>query len=95
MKKKPVALISLMALVIVTLAIVRVAILNSISTTGIELVTLQNELTVYKKQNVLLKEEYLAVSSLTVIDKKAKASGFVDTKSHIYLNTPLPLALRQ
>lgn len=84
-----------MILVIVVLAVVRVAILNNISTTGIELVYLQNELTKYKKENVLLKEEYLAVSSLTTIDKKAKTLGFVEAKSHIYLNTPLPLALRQ
>jgi len=95
MKRKPVVLISLIALTIISLAVVRVAILNSISTTGIELVDLQKDLTVYKKQNVLLKEEYLAVSSLTSIDKKAKTMGFVDAKSHIYLNTPLPLALRQ
>ena len=84
-----------MIMVIVALAVVRVAILNSISTTGIELVNIQNELTIYKKQNVLLKEEYLEVSSLTAIDKKAKSLGFVDAKSHIYLNTPLPLALNQ
>jgi cell division protein FtsL len=95
MKKKPMIIISSFAIIIVMLAVVRVAILNSISTTGIELVTLQNEVTSYRKQNVLLKEEYLAVSSLTSIDKQAKAQGFVDTKSHIYLNTPLPLALRQ
>jgi cell division protein FtsL len=93
--KKPMILVSTIILVIVGLAVVRVAILNSISTTGIELVSLQTEVTKYKKENVLLKEEYLAVSSLTTIDQKAKALGFVDTKSHIYLNTPLPLALRQ
>lgn len=95
MKRKPLVLISSIVLVIVTLSVVRVAILNSISTTGIELVHLQTELTRYKKENVLLKEEYLAVSSLSTIDKQAKSLGFVDTKSHIYLNTPLPLALRQ
>lgn len=95
MKKKPVILISLIALTIISLTVVRVAILNSISTTGIELVDLQKQLTGYKKENILLKEEYLAVSSLTSIDKKAKMMGFVDAKSHIYLNTPLPLALGQ
>lgn len=95
MKKKPLLLITSIIIVIVALAVVRVAILNSISTTGIELVSLQNELTTYKKQNVLLKEEYLEVSSLSAIDKKAKTLGFVESKSHIYLNTPLPLALRQ
>ena len=95
MKKKPLALISSFVFVIVVLSVVRVTILNSISTTGIELVSLQHDVTKYKKENVLLKEEYLAVSSLTTIDKQAKSLGFVDTKAHIYLNTPLPLALRQ
>lgn len=95
MKRKPLALVGSFILVIVVLSIVRVSILNSISTTGIELVNLQNDITKYKKENVLLKEEYLAVSSLTTIDKQAKSLGFVDTKAHIYLNTPLPLALRQ
>lgn len=93
--KKPALLLAFFVSIIITLSVVRVAILNSISTTGIELVTLQNEVTVYKKQNVLLKEEYLAVSSLVTIDKKAKQLGFVEAKSHIYLTTPLPLALRQ
>ncbi len=95
MKRKPLAIVGSFIFVIVVLSIVRVSILNSISTTGIELVNLQTDITKYKKENVLLKEEYLAVSSLTTIDKQAKSLGFVDTKAHIYLNTPLPLALRQ
>jgi hypothetical protein len=93
--KKPTLLILFFVTIIIALSVVRVAILNSISTTGIELVNLQQELTVYKKQNVLLKEEYLAVSSLTSLDKRAKMLGFVEAKSHIYLSAPLPLALNQ
>lgn len=93
--KKPTLLVLFFVSIIIALSVVRVAILNSISTTGIELVNLQNELTVYKKQNVLLKEEYLAVSSLNEIDKKAKRLGFVDAKDHVYLSAPLPLALGQ
>jgi hypothetical protein len=93
--KKPTLLILFFVIIIVGLSVVRVAILNNISTTGIELVNLQNELTSYKKENELLKEQYLAVSSLNEIDKKAKTLGFVEAKSHIYLSAPLPLALNQ
>jgi hypothetical protein len=93
--KKPTILLLFFATIIVALVVTRVAILNSISTTGMELVNLQKQLTVYKKQNVLLKEEYLVVSSLTTLDKQAKRLGFVEAKSHIYLSAPLPLALGQ
>lgn len=93
--KKPALLLLFFVSIIVVLGVVRVAILNSISTTGIELVNIQNQLVVYKKQNVLLKEHYLDVSSLAAIDKKAKNLGFVEAKSHIYLSAPLPLALNQ
>jgi cell division protein FtsL len=93
--KKPMFLIIFIGLIIIGLSLVRVTVVNSISTTGIELVTLQNEINSYKKQNTLLKEQYLETSSLTNIQDKAKKLGFVEAKSQIYLSTPLPLALKQ
>jgi len=93
--KPPVFLIIFIAFVIVGLGIVRITLVNSISTTGIELANLQNELQVYKKLNAILEEKYLNLASLTTIDSKAKTLGFVATKSQIYLSTPLPLALQQ
>ncbi len=93
--RRPSQLIFLIFLVIVALGIVRVTIENSISTTGIELVRLQDKLSAYKKDNELLSEKYLENSSLLSISAKARQKGFVDSKNQVYLSAPLPLALKQ
>lgn len=77
---------------IFTLALARVAIVNSISTTGEELVTIQTELEEYKRKNEILKEKYLQESSLIHLEEKAEKFGFVEAKSQINLSAPLPLA---
>ncbi len=93
--KRPVFIIASLVCIILVLSVVRVAMVNSISTTGIELANLDNEMKEYKKQNELLKEQYLQASSFTNLEEKAKHLGFVEAKNHIYLSSPLPLALKQ
>lgn len=68
---------------------------NRLSTTGIELEKIQSELAKYKKENAILEEKVLAASSLMNISKKAKELGFVESKSQVYINNPLPLALNR
>ncbi len=93
--KRPVRLVIFIFITIVGLSIVRVGLENSISTTGTELVSLQEKIENYKKANSVLKERYLAESSLTKIALIAKEKGFVTVKNQMYLSTPLPLALKQ
>lgn len=93
--KRPRLLITIILLTILILAIVRVTVENSISTTGSELLKLQTKLEVYKKSNALLQEKYLEVSSLTKIASSAGQLGFVPVKNQVYLSTPLPLALKR
>lgn len=93
--KKPTLLILFFVSTVVVLSVGRVAVLNSISTTGIELVSLQQKVDSYKKQNTLLREQYLEASSLNNIESQAKKMGFIPSKTQIYLSTPLPLALKQ
>ena len=93
--KKPTLIITTLFISIVVLSIARIALVNSISTTGTELASLQTELQEYKKQNELLKERYLEESSLTNLEKKAEKLGFVEAKSQLPLTAPLPLARRQ
>lgn len=93
--KKPLIAISFMILIIIALSLVRVGVVNSISTTGTDLVALQAEVEKYKKENMLLQENLLSLSSLTNLEKKADTLGFVEAKSHVYLHNPLPLALNQ
>lgn len=92
--KKPVLIITSLIITVISLSILRVALVNSISTDGIELDELQNKISYYKKENILLEEKYLEVASLVNIEYKAKSLGFVDAKSQVYLSTPLPLALK-
>ena len=72
----------------------QVIISNSLSTTGITLAKLEKELALYKKENILLQEKVLHISSLTHIASVASELGFVQEKSQVYLSTPLPLAVK-
>ncbi len=93
--KRPLAIIIFVGLVIVTLSVVQASVANQISTTGADLVALQDKLDNYKRENMVLQEKLLQASSLTNLSEKAKKLGFVDAKKQVYLNTPLPLALKQ
>ncbi|HVF69740.1 MAG TPA: hypothetical protein VNA13_04225 [Xanthomonadales bacterium] len=92
--KRPKRLIIFIFLIIFALAVVRVSIENSISTTGIELMAYQERIEGYKKSNAQLEERYLEKSSLTKISSVAREKGFVESKTQLYLSTPLPLALK-
>lgn len=93
--KRPKRLISFIFLIILALSVVRVTIENNISTTGVELMSLQEKLETYKKENSQLEESYLASSSLTKISEIAQKKGFVESKNPVYFSAPLPLALKQ
>ncbi|CAN5136775.1 hypothetical protein BH11PAT1_BH11PAT1_2710 [soil metagenome] len=92
--KRSAYLIGILVLVIIGLAVVQVTVSNQISTHGVYLSKLQEELKSYKKENTLLEEKILEKSSLTTIEEKAKSLGLSPAKSAMYLNTPLPLAVR-
>ena len=92
--KKPSILIGFLVFVVVALVIVRITLVNNLTTTGTELADTQNQIDKYKKENELLKEQYLEAASYTNISTKAKALGFAPAKSQIDLTAPLPLALR-
>jgi len=92
--KKPVLLIVLLGFIVVVLLIARITIVNSISTTGIKLVDIQNQINDYKKENELLKVQYLQAASYTSIASKAKQLGYVNVKSQVDLAAPLPMAMR-
>jgi cell division protein FtsL len=92
--KKPIILLGSLFGVVVMLSIIRISLVNSISTTGVELVDIQTHADELKKQNELLKEQYLQAASYTTISQKAKSMGFAPAKSHLNMAAPLPLAKR-
>ena len=92
--KKPLVFIGLNIAIILALFLVQVIISHSISTTGIELGKLQNEISSLKKKNAMLHEQVLTSSSLTTIASRAATLGFKDASSPIVLSDETPLARR-
>lgn len=91
--KKPLLIIGLLIGIIIALTLVQVWVSNRISTTGITLAKISDEISSYKRENALLSEDVLVNSSLTQIASSAAELGFVDVKSSVYINAPLPLAV--
>ncbi|MDP3988457.1 MAG: hypothetical protein Q8P80_04940 [Candidatus Levybacteria bacterium] len=92
--KKPAIFITFLGLIVIFLTIVQVVVSNRLSTTGNNLWELEEKVAYYEKQNAVLKEELLTVSSLNNIASTAGQLGFVEDKSQIFLSAPLPLAVR-
>lgn len=93
--KKPLLLIIFFIITIMALSTVQVGTSSKLSTTGIELEKLQAQINKYKKENMILEEKVLEASALINVSKRAKDLGFVQSKSQIYLSSPLPFALNQ
>lgn len=92
--KRPIVLLIFLFLIILGLSILQVIVSNSYATTGIFVDNLDDQIRVYKEENAKIKEELLIASSYNEISSKASVLGFLDKKSEIYLNTPLPLAVK-
>lgn len=80
---------------IVLLSILQIIVSNSLSTTGLELGKIEEELSVYKRENALLRQEYLTVTSFTYIAEKAQEIGLTEEKTDMVLDSSLPLAIKQ
>ncbi len=92
--KKPLLVVMLNGFIILCLSLVQVVVANSISTTGIELGKIENEIAAYKKKNAVLHEQVLISSSLTNIASEASRLGFEESKSQLVVESPLPIAKR-
>ncbi len=93
--KRPAILIIISIFIIIVLSIIKTVVANRLSIAGINLEQIQNELSYYKTQNLVLREKLLTASSLTKIASEAALLGFVEGGSQISLTKPLPLAIKQ
>lgn len=80
---------------VLSLSIIRAVISNRISTSGVELSTINNDQKKYQTQNMILKEKINELSSLTNIYQKATKKGFTESKSVFAVSSARPLALKQ
>lgn len=92
--KNPVLFIGLNVLLVVGLSVIQVVAANSISTTGIQLGKVEQQIADLKKQNAILREQVLGLSSLNTIASRASEMGFEEAKSPLVITAPLPLARR-
>lgn len=76
------------------LAIGRVVVSNIISTSGVELGKINEEVAIFRAQNDSLKQELFFKSSLENLASEAAKLGFTDKKESFVLTSPLPIALR-
>ena len=84
-----------MVVMLVVSGIIEISVSNSLTTDGIQLGKIQANIDTVKKDNMLLKEKLLTMSSYTEIASQAAALGFVNAKSAIFLDQPIPLAIKQ
>lgn len=92
--KKPRILLIILILAVVVLGIIRVAISNRISTGGVALGTIEDEISYYKTQNLIYKEKIYTLSSLGTINSEAQKLGFIPSKGGIAIGSSQTLASR-
>lgn len=87
-------ILKILIIVAFLLAVGRVVVLNVISTSGVALGRINEEIASLKTENDSLKEELFSKSSLESIASQAGKLGFTDKKESFVLTSPLPVALR-
>lgn len=93
--KKPILIIIFLLGLIVVLSMVKAVMHNRLSTSGVFVGKVEEEINLYKTQNAILSEELLILSSLTNIAAKATELGFIkENSSLLVLKTSRPLALK-
>lgn len=92
--KKQSALITSLITIIIVLSLVQITLSNSLSTTGIDLSLIQEEVQAYKSQNSILREKLLLTTSYTQLASISATLGFAHQKSRVYVGKSLPVALK-
>jgi len=95
MKKYKITITSALFLIIVILSIIQAVVSNRLSTSGITLGKIEDEIRYYKTENTSLAEEYFLVTSLNNISSRAAVLGFVKEKSPLVLTTSDVVAVKQ
>lgn len=94
--RKPYLLIIFLISLTVVLSVIKAAVYNRLSTSGVFVGKLEDEIDYYKTQNAILSQKLLSFSSLTHIANKAIELGFVkEDSSLMVLKTSRSLAVKQ
>lgn len=93
MKKSSFVILAFIGIIIL-LSIVQGAVSNKISTKGVMVGTIEEQVNYYKTDNAILSEKLLSYSSLRNILLKATDAGFEQKRKQIVLSSSVPLAVR-
>jgi type II secretory pathway pseudopilin PulG len=93
--KKAVLSILVLVLIVFGLSLVRIYISNQVSTSGVVLGQIQQQIDTYKMENIQLAENLYTKSSLTNIAEQAQKQGFVEQKTDFVINGQVPVAYKQ
>lgn len=93
--KKPALIISTLVFVILILFVARISVSNRMSTTGIALAKIEDQVSSYKRENLILQEKFLTISSFTQIASRAGEIGFVPNRANFAIKTSIPVAIKQ
>lgn len=93
--KKSYTLITFLLGLIIALSIAKAVLHNALSTSGIYVSKVEQEISSLKTENAILSEKLLVASSLTNIIQKAKDTGFNNDDALMIIGTSKPLALNQ
>lgn len=93
--KRSYILLTLLGVCILLLSIAQITVSNMLSTGGIQLSNMQQQIADYERQNAQLKEKIYTLSSLTTIDEKAQKLGFVANQTAVVITDhQAPIALK-
>lgn len=94
--KKPALIIIVLVGLVVVLSLIKAIVYNSLSTSGVFVGELEDQISFYKTQNAILSEELLVSSSLTSIITKASELGFTNKdQSLLVISSSRPLAVKR
>lgn len=94
MKKSSITIIILIV-TIIALSIIQTGISNKLSTKGVLLSKIEDEINFYKTQNAILSQKLLSYSSFTSLTSRASNLGFTKVRTEIALGSSVPLAVKQ
>lgn len=92
--KKSSFIISVFVGIIILLSIVQGAVSNKLSTKGVMVGVIEEQVNYYKTENAILSEKLLSYSSFTNVTQKATDMGFEKESKQIVISSSVPLAVR-
>lgn len=93
--KKPVAFLTSFIALVIALSLVQVVVASRLTTTGVDLAQVQTKLDSLEKENAVLSEKLLVLSSYNQIASKAGELGFVTKHDEYFLSPQVPVARKQ